>query len=339
MRASGRLALAFALAACSSPSPSDEGTEQVQVHTPPDPCPHLYVYRHGECVVREVYVPGGAFVMGRGWCEDPQPQSAPLSECVLRDQPQTVSVSPFWVDVAPLLHQRFPCLPGQVACSMAHPGSTWPGDNRPSFSAAEALNVPDGDVTRISWCEDEGKRLIREDEWEFLVTAGGTRLYPWGDQPPSCNFARWDPSCPLPPGTPPNGDWQRVTPWIAVDAYPPSPEGVYGLIDLYPHLVAPSPHVVYGDSYSPVPFTRLYPNPPQCQPDGQPDPAYCAVAPQRCKDHPGKPCEEHAWAVRGGRVGGEHSQLLRSAQALRGPARSLSVQGNLMYARCARDAR
>jgi len=316
---------------------------QVPSAAPEGPCPPLYRYEEGFCVVREVYVPGGTFTMGRGRCEAPDPVAEPLGECVLRDSPVQVTVAPFYVDVAPVLTQKFACNSPAKKCEVEGPVDGYPSSFRASDMTLEiGTSTNQIDSVNKFYCGPEGKRLIREDEWEFVVTAAGTRLYPWGDDPPSCKHLWFDRSCPPPPGSK-NTSVQFFMP---LGAYPPSAEGLYDLVNFLPHLVAPSPQV-YGPSYDPSPVKKVFPL--DC-PKGTTDPA-CVYQPGYCKEQhvydqpPGtkpKPpteCSQVDWAVRGGRAFGVVGPVAvdRPVSALRGTERLLSFRDRV-YLRCVRDA-
>lgn len=50
-------------------------------------------------------------------------------------------------------------------------------------------------VSAVTWtaadayCRAHGKRLPTEHEWQYVASNRGTTLYPWGDEPPSCDHA------------------------------------------------------------------------------------------------------------------------------------------------------
>lgn len=312
---------------------------------PPDPCPRFYRYRDGWCEVREVYVPGGKFTMGRGVCPVARPMEDPVNGCELSDNPHEVEVKPFYIDIAPVSLQRFPCHLSGNRCFIEDEESIEHLEKK--TRRADVTEVPSStkddqlDQLLSERCASWGKRLIREDEWEFAATAGGTRTYPWGEAPPSCDRLLLDPEvCQVTE----DQVWHE---WHLVGYYPASLEGIYDLVGFFPHVVAPNP-AIYSDTYSPAPYIRHYPYVLDCK--GNPDPA-CSHQPYPCNwenvfdggpEEKG-PCAYKSWGVRGGRAMTQYPVLTsipkRSEDVLKGYVRSLSVaRYNEAYVRCVREA-
>lgn len=255
-------------------------------------CPPSHELRGGRCTAREIYVPGGGFMMGKGHCADSGYEKTPpdLLECPLADQPHWVEVAPFWADATLYTWADYAgvyfdlslpyddptnCPSREIECAAPLAYSPAPGNG---FPGSPVGNPADTDVT----CGLHGKRAIREAEWEWLATWGGTRKYPWGDSVPTCSQGYIDPACELSnPVTLDGGLTSKVA------SHLPTPEGVYDLTGNGGEWVLPSPDAVYGPEY-PSPVAKL----PPC-PGGQ--------------EH----CGWKGWVTghRGGAVGVPHRQL------------------------------
>lgn len=185
-----RLLILFSLllAACGG-----QTTDNEPPPPPRGPCPASHDLVNGRCVVREIYFPGGTFVMGRGFCPHANLLDQPPGwECPLADRPHTVTVKPFYVDAAPAVHsddkqRENTCAPD--------------ADCEPLLASADQFVrnplIDNGQSAMDRYCAKFGKRVLTEAEWEYIATGGGKRLYPWGDQPPSCARANIGSGCKL----------------------------------------------------------------------------------------------------------------------------------------------
>ncbi len=246
---------------------------------PESGCPPSHELRGGRCTMREIHVPGGGFLMGRGFCPKSGSRMPPPDlECLLADEPHWVEVAPFWVDATlytwtdythsykegglGLPHDddaRCPSREIQCAAPLAYApvgGSGWglPG------------NPPGNLSSNDSACDPHGKRAIREAEWEWLATWGGTRTYPWGEAEPTCERGQISSDCEL--VNPIEWDMGQDVPISKVASHLPTPEGVYDLTGGGGESVMPSPDSVYTDGY-PNPVQK----PSEC-PSGQ---DYCGM--------------------------------------------------------------
>ncbi len=149
--------------------------------------------------------------MGRGACYPVDEHASEYlygGSCRYPDQPHEVVVEPFTIDAVEFVlaeglrntpelehceHFTEDCLPDEYVRSYSVP----------SIERAQEL------------CASQGKRLPSEAEWEFAASAGGTRLYPWGDREPSCEDALFD--------------VERCG-WVeGFASYPPTDEGLFDL--------------------------------------------------------------------------------------------------------------
>lgn len=278
-------------------------------------CPPSHELRNGRCTVREIYVPGGGVMMGKGYCGESGYQKTPpdVFQCPLADQPHWVEVAPFWVDatlytwadalIEPTLapHHSKGCPTREVQC-----------EARLAYAPVELDGFP-GDASGPAQTDFEcglhGKRAIREAEWEWLATWGGTRRYPWGDSEPTCDQGYIASACELANPVDLGGPIASK-----VASHLPTPEGVYDLTGNGGEWVLPSPDAVYGPTY-PSPVGKL----PPC-PDGE--------------EHCGWPSKGWVTGHRGGAV---DMELRQFEGAFRGTNRNRPA-GAATGFRCVRPA-
>ena len=134
-------------------------------------------------IIDMVNIPAGEFQMG---C------SPGDTNCVENETPlHTVYVSAFDIDKYEVTNARYAACVNEGGCTPPQLTSSY---TRPSYYGNPAYdNYP---VIYIDWnqakafCEWEGKRLPTEAEWEKVARGSeDTRIYPWGDEQPSCNLA------------------------------------------------------------------------------------------------------------------------------------------------------
>ena len=139
-----------------------------------------------------VLVPGGEFWMG---CDDVN-----AGECVANEKPgRLVNVDPFYIDRTEVTVQSFAACAKAGACTtdnldrvhMAQGGSfvpaltcNWGKDGREQHP----INCVDH-AQASAYCHFAGKRLPTEAEWEKAARGTDRRIYPWGNDPPSCSLA------------------------------------------------------------------------------------------------------------------------------------------------------
>ncbi len=281
--------------------------------------------------------------MGRGRCPVATSMEKDWgTECPLKDLPQQVTVSPFYIDAAPSYIERFPCTKEgcKIPVSLGFPLGV----------VADYSKVYSGDFEDP--CQRRGKRIIREDEWEFVVTAGGTRTYPWGEDPPSCDklWIGHEAGCPQPePLLSMEGSPLTWYLHLRILAHPPSPEGIYDLVHYTPHLVLPRPDI-YNEDYTPIPYDFIAPLKNGYMPQPEPCPTcplytcdyipYCYTE-EFCKEQ----CKIRRFGSRGGRqqytdarpVDGISAKYERPMEAYKGYVRGV-ISLETALARCVRDA-
>ncbi len=223
---------------------------------PTSGCPPSHEMVDGVCRVKEIYFAGGEFLMGRGYCDKALAKEEPpnVDDCPFTDEPHLVRVEPFWVDATVVTVQDANpsenCPSGAIECGATH-------HPRVQLSSAYSdwWDYPQKWKQRSPLdkaCAKFGKRQLREAEWEWIATGGGTREYPWGDEAPSCDRANIDVErCGMRGRTIPEVLYEGLS---ETARYPPSPEGVYDLIGGAPEWVAPSPGAYPADvNYTPNP--------------------------------------------------------------------------------------
>ena len=213
------VALSALLLGCSSTVAVEPGPKPIE-------CYPGYELVDGVCQMKEIYFPGGTFTMGRGYCYPKADHEEEFADgrCHLEDKPHSRTIAPFYMDALELHYADFKRDTLLEIC--------------PTFSV-DCIPAKYWDRTGPSdaYCEQKGRTLPTEAQWEFAATAGGTRTYPWGDNPATCDRVYLKDACDGPaPG---------------LGKLPPSPEGVYDLAGGLRERVLPS--LPYPDSYPNTP--------------------------------------------------------------------------------------
>lgn len=124
-----------------------------------------------------VYVPEGIFTMGTDYGYS-------------YEQPaHKVFLDSFWIDKTEVSNSQYANCVSAGYCVMP----LWNGGYNPHYYS-ENKNA-DFPIVKVNWndansyCEWVGRRLPTEAEWEKAARGTDGRLYPWGEESPSCDFA------------------------------------------------------------------------------------------------------------------------------------------------------
>lgn len=129
----------------------------------------------------------------------------------------SVSVDAFWIDQLEVTNAMYMLCVQAQGCT---PPLDWASDRRPTYFNDE--DYKDYPVVHVTWeqaqdyCIWADRRLPTEAEWERAARGDDFRTYPWGDEPPSVQYAHF---------SQPYGDTSRVGSY-AVGASP------FGALDM-----------------------------------------------------------------------------------------------------------
>jgi eukaryotic-like serine/threonine-protein kinase len=196
-----------------TPTPSHTPTP-VPTDTP-EPTPTSQ-YQAGSSMTRErdgmemMYVPEGEFMMGAN-DDDSFDDEVPF---------HAVYLSAFWMDKYEVNNEQYARCVDAGACSA--PNATSSSMKTSYYGNSLYNSYP---VLHVDWfqagdyCAWAGGRLATEAEWEKAARGDDGRVYPWGNQLPSCQLANMD------------VDGECVGDSVAVGSYPGG-ASPYGIMDL-----------------------------------------------------------------------------------------------------------
>ena len=182
-----------------------------------------------------VFVPYGSFIMGS---DDGDPDEKPM---------RSLFVASFWIDQTEVTQEMY------ALCDD-------PGCEKPTCTL-DGQNMP---VVCVDWknanayCQWAGRRLPTEPEWEKAARGTHGSLYPWGDQPATCDYAVMDDgggngcglgSAPWQVGSIPAG----ISPYGAFDMA----GNVWEWVDEWEEhdMANGAGHVLKGGGYYSIPYT------------------------------------------------------------------------------------
>ncbi len=122
----------------------------------------------------EILISGGTFQMGstRG-----EKDEAPI---------HCEAVADFKLDRLETTFAEYQACVEEGACTKAGTFHAACGAHDVKKNAKRPVNCVTYEQAR-NYCEYRGKRLPREEEWEYVARAGDDRQFPWGDAPPDKN--------------------------------------------------------------------------------------------------------------------------------------------------------
>jgi len=142
-----------------------------------------------------VYVPGGTFHMGSD-AGDPDAGNDEFPR-------HAVTLDGFWIDRTEVSNGQFAAFLNERGNREEH-GAPWLelGSGYCQIEHVEGeyrsrIASDDRAVVMVSWygadayCRWAGGRLPTEAEWEYAARGPGGTVYPWGDDPPTCERARF----------------------------------------------------------------------------------------------------------------------------------------------------
>jgi len=149
---------------------------------PPTPTPEtqagdIRTVVRGDVEVEQVFVPAGSFMMGS---EDGSSDEQPVHE---------VTLDAFWIDRTEVTNAQFA---GCVAAGACRPPGNTSSYTRDQYYGNDAF--ADYPVIYVSWndagdfCAWAGGRLPSEAEWQVAARGPESRVYPWGNDAPSCKL-------------------------------------------------------------------------------------------------------------------------------------------------------
>jgi formylglycine-generating enzyme required for sulfatase activity len=138
----------------------------------------------------EIFIPAGEFIMGSDSPESKQ--GIPGGRAYPEGPQHTVTLPGYWIDKFEVTNRQYALCVADGACNP--PEVNYSASHEHYFDSPEFADYP---VIFVSWfsaqsyCKWTGRRLPTEAEWEKAARGTDGRLYPWGNDPISGEYANF----------------------------------------------------------------------------------------------------------------------------------------------------
>ncbi len=169
-------------------------------------------------------IPEGEFIRGSDagrTCPQGEVRRIPADDSNHRP-PATIHMSTYFMDTTEVTYAAYQACVNAGRCRRARPAYN-------DFSRAQQPMVGVKWYDAFAYCEAIGKHLPTEAEWEKAARGPNGELYPWGNEPPSCERAVIMDASGRSCGTPKAGSHPEKGRTLEVGS---RPAGRYGLLDM-----------------------------------------------------------------------------------------------------------
>lgn len=166
--------------------PLVQGEESKQSQTCPTPCLDIERCENDQCVPAcpngEVFIPrtsSNGFVLGGGEFG----KRTAMHKVVLTE--------PFCMDETEVTVNAYAKCVSMGGCTLPQLGDPNSNYRRIATYGGHPINLVDADQALL-FCKHQGKTLPTEAQWKWAASHGDGRIYPWGDERPTCENERAD---------------------------------------------------------------------------------------------------------------------------------------------------